>query len=217
MQDQPNQRKEEMKHVFLEPRPKQPRPVFTLYFNGSPSNPKGGAWIVLINSEKETLPFAYQLPFSCTNNEAGCEALILGLQMAKEVGATNLLVKGDSNLVVKQVNKEYKVKEPSLLAYKERVQELIERFPSLHLLHAPRVENKIVDVLATLGSKLPKESQLSLIVYQELVLVRMVEDKGTTKVTNWRKIVEEQIKGNESLKIFKEFYLRNGRLYKKSS
>ena len=51
-------------------------------FDGTPSNPQGGAGMVLIDEKGRSLSFMFKLEFSCTNNEAEYEGLILGLKMA---------------------------------------------------------------------------------------------------------------------------------------
>ncbi|KAJ1396464.1 Ribonuclease H domain [Sesbania bispinosa] len=91
--------------------------------------------------------------FPCTNNEAEYEALILGLHMAEELGVKRLRIRGDSNLVIKQLKGQFGAKEESLAMYKEEALRLLEMFEEVEALHMPRVENKHVDALATLGFK----------------------------------------------------------------
>jgi ribonuclease HI len=74
--------------------------IWTLEFDGSHSSVGSGAGIVLIAPSGEVFYHSYRLDFSCTNNVAEYEALILGLNLAIDKGATILEVKGDSNLIV---------------------------------------------------------------------------------------------------------------------
>jgi ribonuclease HI len=53
------------------------------------------------------LKYAIQIEFPATNNTAECEGLVIGLRLAKELGIQRLLIRGDSQLVAKQEQKEY--------------------------------------------------------------------------------------------------------------
>ena len=59
-----------------------------------------GVGVVLVSPHKHILPFSFALTQSCSNNVAECQALILGLQMALEMGIKDLDVYGDSQLVI---------------------------------------------------------------------------------------------------------------------
>ena len=56
----------------------------------------GGARVVLIPPEGETLKYAVSLQFTTTKNEAEYEALLIGLSLAKALGVRNLIVQADS-------------------------------------------------------------------------------------------------------------------------
>jgi ribonuclease HI len=62
---------------------------------------------VLIPPEGDALKYDIQLEFPTTNNIVEYEGLINGLRLAKYLGIRRLLIRGDSQLVVKQVQKEY--------------------------------------------------------------------------------------------------------------
>ena len=68
--------------------------------------PGSGAGVVLISPDGSRLCYAIHLHFSASNNTTEYEALINGLHIAIELGATRLYVRGDSELVVDQVMKE---------------------------------------------------------------------------------------------------------------
>ena len=71
----------------------------------------GGAGVVLISQEIETLKYAIKLQFPATNNEAEHEALLIGLSLGKALGAKNLIVQADSQLIMGQVKGDYEAKE----------------------------------------------------------------------------------------------------------
>jgi ribonuclease HI len=62
---------------------------------------------VLIPPEGDMLKYVIQIEFSATNNIAEYEGLVIGFQLAKEIGIQRLLIRGDSQLVARQVQKEY--------------------------------------------------------------------------------------------------------------
>lgn len=80
-----------------------------------------------------------------TNNEAEYAALITGLQTCKEMGITELICKLDSELVVKQVNGEYKVKEARLRELWNNVKKLEGSFETITFVHVLRQDNKEAD------------------------------------------------------------------------
>ena len=88
-----------------------------------------------------------------TNNWAEYEALILALKKAYEVLGTELFsatteIRMDSQLIVRQMEGRYKVKEPTLKEKYAQVKELLEEYaPNAHFVHIPREENKDADKL----------------------------------------------------------------------
>ncbi|OMO71117.1 hypothetical protein CCACVL1_18435 [Corchorus capsularis] len=129
-----------------------------LFFDGSSTTSGGHAGIVLIPLEarrenEEVLSFAFKLDFSCTNNQAEYEALVLGLHTARIIGVDELCIIGDSNLVVKQTNGEFSLKEPMLAPYRDLVRSFLDKFQSVRYEHSPRSSNRYADALATLASK----------------------------------------------------------------
>ena len=73
---------------------------WTMYFNGSIMAPGSGARVVLISLDGSRFRYAIRLHFLASNNTTEYEALINGLCIAIELGATRLYVRGDSELVV---------------------------------------------------------------------------------------------------------------------
>lgn len=80
---------------------------WTMYFDGSLTISGSGAGVVLESPTGETLKYAIQLNFQATNNVAEYEGLLAGIRAAKALSIRRLLVRGDSQLVVNQVRKEY--------------------------------------------------------------------------------------------------------------
>jgi ribonuclease HI len=86
---------------------------------------------------------------SLTNNWAEYQGLIQGLEKARELGLTDadVEVRMDSELIVKQMTGEYKVKHPDLKGLYLAVQEILEDFAAVRFVHVRRAENKEADRL----------------------------------------------------------------------
>lgn len=82
-----------------------------------------------------------------TNNVAEYKALLLGIERARALGATELELIGDSELIVRQVRGEYRVKEPGLRPLHEQVHEALEGFERWSIRHVRREENAEADRL----------------------------------------------------------------------
>ncbi len=83
-----------------------------------------------------------------TNNQAEYQALIAGLEKAKELKAEELDCYLDSELVVKQLNREYKVKNAELAPLFLKVHNLSLSFKKIKFIHIRREFNKEADRLA---------------------------------------------------------------------
>lgn len=82
-----------------------------------------------------------------TNNVAEYRALIKGLELARAFQPNRLIAHLDSELVVKQVNGEYKVKMPTLQPLVDEVRELAAELPDVVFVHIPRGDNHRADAL----------------------------------------------------------------------
>ncbi len=82
-----------------------------------------------------------------TNNIAEYQALVMGLKIAAEYCPNHLICHLDSELVVKQLNGEYRVKMASFQPIIEEINELKTKFPQLTFVHIPRDQNKRADLL----------------------------------------------------------------------
>lgn len=84
---------------------------------------------------------------SATNNVAEYRALLLGIERAAELGASRLQLVGDSELIVRQVKGEYKVKDPALRVLHQQVLDALDGFDDWSIRHVPREENAEADRL----------------------------------------------------------------------
>jgi ribonuclease HI len=88
-----------------------------MYFDGSYTLKGVGAGVVLIPPEGDMLKYTIQIEFSATNNIVEYEELVTGLRLAKELSIRQLLIRGDSHLVAKQVQKEYGYNDDKMTDY----------------------------------------------------------------------------------------------------
>ena len=90
---------------------------WTMYFNGSLMIEGAGAGIMLISPTGELLKYILQTYFPMSNNATEYEALLHGLRIAISLGIRWLAVRGDFEMVVNQVQKEYSCTNTKMLAY----------------------------------------------------------------------------------------------------
>ena len=100
----------------------------------------------------DLIPKSYKISFPCTNNIAEYEGLVIGLRQDIKWNIKNLLVFGDSQLVIKQVIDEYHTKDEKLLPYRRIVEDLKQYFTEIVFQKIPRANNKAADAMATIAS-----------------------------------------------------------------
>lgn len=129
-----------------------PEKTYVLRFDGgSRGNPGiAGAGMVLYKGEDgiEVWSGYHYLGDKYTNNEAEYRGLITGLQCARTLGVQNIVVQGDSQLILRQIVGEYKVKSATLKAYYDEAVSLIPQFKSFQTSHIERARNARADELA---------------------------------------------------------------------
>ena len=88
------------------------------------------------------------MQYQTTNNEVEYEAFLKGMELAKSVEANSILVLGDSQLVIGQVNGTYEAKEDRMKKYLKKVACLVKKFKEADFVQIPREENVEADTLA---------------------------------------------------------------------
>jgi ribonuclease HI len=97
-------------------------------------------------------PHAIKIEFPCTNNEVEYETLIQGMNLALQMKVENLIVSGDSEMVINHIRKKYKIKKENIKYYAKRVNELVESFNSFNISFIPRDKNQKTDSLVVVAS-----------------------------------------------------------------
>ena len=119
---------------------------------GSRGNPgPAGAGAVLFDAQGNLVAELSRFLGRTTNNVAEYEGLIMGLEAAREHGASRLAVRLDSELLVKQLNGQYRVKAPNLKPLFQKAQSIISGFEQIDIRHVRRELNKEADRMANLA------------------------------------------------------------------
>ena len=85
--------------------------LWTINTDGSFTQKGGGAVVVITSPKEDVLKYGVQLKFPITNNEAEYEALLTGLRIPRALGAENIVLKNDSQLVIGLVRGDFEAKE----------------------------------------------------------------------------------------------------------
>jgi ribonuclease HI len=128
------------------------RDTIAVYFDGGSRGNPGPAAIGAVVLDPSTVPPTRLAAVSeyigtTTNNVAEYRALIAGLEAAREYPARRVKVRGDSMLVLKQVEGAWRVKQPHLRPLLDEVRALLARYADVDLGHVPRAENADADLL----------------------------------------------------------------------
>jgi ribonuclease HI len=107
---------------------------------------------MLIPPKGDILKYAIQLEFPVTNNIAEYEGLVTGLQLAKDLSIRRLLIRGDSQLVARQVQKEYDCNNDKMAEYLEEVSRMEKFVDGFEVRYVPRLDNRDADHLAWIAS-----------------------------------------------------------------
>ncbi len=137
-------------HYFKNPASPPSQFIYSLYTDGAcRGNPgEAGAGVILKDSSGKTVKKMRKYLGFMTNNQAEYNALLLGLNLARTSGVRNLQVYLDSELVVRQVNGEYRVKSPEIKSLHRKVLKMLGEFDKINILYIPREMNGEADSLA---------------------------------------------------------------------
>jgi ribonuclease HI len=123
-----------------------------MYFDRSYTLKGAGAGVVLIPPEGNVLKYAVQFEFPATNNIVEYEGLVTGLRLAKDLSIRQLLIRGDSQLVARKVQKEYHCNNDNMVEYLVEVQRMEKFFDGFKVWYIPHLDNHDADHLAWIDS-----------------------------------------------------------------
>jgi len=127
--------------------------VYAFTDGASRGNPgEAGIGIILKDEQGIILRRLSGFLGKATNNIAEYSALLACLKVAGETGCSRLVVHSDSELMVRQLKGEYRVKDATLKKYFEKAHNLLQSAPfTFQIKHVPREQNREADQLANLG------------------------------------------------------------------
>jgi len=139
--------------------------VWQLFFDrASKTNPEGNiitsVGVVLISPQNYVIPCAFSLTEPCSNNVSEYNVLLIGMQLAEEIGIKNLEAYGDSNLIVNQVRREYEVRHEDLVPYYNATIIMTKKFENFYIDHVPHQQNAHADALASFAVSWPFQPKL---------------------------------------------------------
>jgi ribonuclease HI len=122
----------------------------TVHVDGaSIGNPgPAGAGAVIVDRNNKTLAEISRPLGVTTNNVAEYRALIIGLETARDLGVRNVHVRADSELMVRQMTGDYRIKDEKLKALSREAHDIIDSFDSFDILHVDRSKNRAADRLS---------------------------------------------------------------------
>ncbi len=127
--------------------------AWTVFTDGASRGNPGPASIgaVVYDASGEEVHTVSRRLGRATNNEAEYQAVIAGLEAALGLGGGSVDLRMDSQLIVRQLQFRYRVRNARLRPFFERVVELKRQFESFKVTHVPREQNKRADQLANLA------------------------------------------------------------------
>jgi ribonuclease HI len=151
--------------------------VYTLRFDGcaNPNPGEMGIGVVVWNDNDEKIMEISEKAGQGTNNKAEYHALIRGMEELSKIYSGILMVLGDSQLVIHQLNGQWRVKKEDLVPLYERVLELEKKFEKVSFQWVDRDENKDADALSAkavgLDGTRRQEAKIHLDVGSEYIFV----------------------------------------------
>ena len=112
-----------------------------MHTDGSSNRQVGGAGVVLLSPEGDVVECMVHLDFPTTNNEVEYEALVAGLDLAKVVGAANVVIYYDSQVITNQVNGDYECKGERMKRYLDQVKRRVDDLKD-KIIQIPKGENE---------------------------------------------------------------------------
>ena len=137
------------------------RQPWILKFDGSIKEKSAGDGIVIISPKGIKTTLSFNLTFKCTNNQAEYEALVIDLEILMELGAQEVHIIGDSQLVLRQLTCEYKCNNLLRAPYYTASTQLLNSFHYVDFEYVPGESNWEADKLAQVASGVKMSEELT--------------------------------------------------------
>ena len=167
---------------------------WSVHTDGLSNRQAGGAGIVLLSPEGDVVECMIRLDFPTTNNEAKYEALVAGLDLARAVGATSIVIYCDSQVITNQINGDYECKGERMKLYLNQMKKRVDDLQA-KIIQIPRRENEQADRLAKATSvehMITQGNVLSFVQLSPLIDSSEVQEIGSE--SNWTKTIALYLK-----------------------
>jgi ribonuclease HI len=119
-----------------------------LYFDGSVCSKGQATGCVIISPSSMYIDLSIRLEFACTNNQVDYKSFLHGLEYLRDLGARDVDVFGDSNLIMQQIKRDSQCLDGVLNSYRDRCLDIIKLSDAFSIKHIPREENSRANRLA---------------------------------------------------------------------
>ncbi|XP_022872734.1 uncharacterized protein LOC111391716 [Olea europaea var. sylvestris] len=125
--------------------------TWNIFVDGASNSSGSGAGVIITSPDKIVdIQCALRFEFEATNNEAEYEAVIIALELARNLELEHLKIFSDSQLVVGQIEGTFESKEEKMSLYCLKVHDLQRQFKSCEIIKIPRADNGKADALSRL-------------------------------------------------------------------
>jgi len=183
-----------------------PDKIIAYIDGGSRGNPgPAAAGFTLADSAGTQLQAKAFLLGRTTNNIAEYTSLVKALEAAKQIGAEQLTVFSDSELLVRQINGQYKVKSEQIRPLFQQAVDLLNEFKNWKVRHIPREKNKEADKLVNqalnFGADIENKPELTVQKQKPIRLGILISGGGTTLLNILEYIKQDRLNVKVSLVI----------------
>ncbi|XP_075515623.1 uncharacterized protein LOC142550276 [Primulina tabacum] len=144
--------------------------VWRVFVDGASSLAGCGVGVVIISPLGEKIKLALSIDSRVTNNEAEYEAVLTGIRAAWEVGASQIILYSDSQLITQQIKGVYEAKDDMMLKYLQLIRAQAEIFADWSIEQIPREENGEADALEKMAVSLSEVSTREVLHVSRLIL-----------------------------------------------
>lgn len=121
-------------------------PTWVAHVDGSSAGGGSGAGVVFRGPDREELRYALKFDFPATNNEAEYEAVLLAMEIARQMGITGIEIRSDSRVIVEQINGSYATQETRMSECLEKVHQFYSHFDRIVVVKIPREKNGLAEL-----------------------------------------------------------------------
>ncbi|XP_073019294.1 uncharacterized protein [Primulina eburnea] len=166
--------------------------VWRIFVDGASNLSGCGVGVVLIAPSGENIKLALKIDSRVTTNEAEYEAVLAGLQAVREVGASQVIIYSDSQLVTQQIKGKYEAKNKKMLKYLGLITARAGPFTDWSIEQIHREENEEADILAKLAASMSDISTREVLCFTLLVL-SVDKEVPLIQRSSWMTLIIEYI------------------------